>query len=152
MKKVFLMAIVAALVSIAISSCQKTCPDGSKIASNKDCDTIPNNSGSGLTGTWSKPDPGGSGIVFMLMVDDNTKTTKIGYSSGGGFTQTQTGYYTRTDSQITIYDGSCPGTEGVYNFTVNGNLWVMSSVNDPCVDVTFGGNRTAAVNGTWTKS
>jgi hypothetical protein len=115
------------------------------------CKKEETSSGALLTGTWSKAGPTGSGIDYVVVIDDAAKAAQIGYrfSGGGAFTQTANGTYTRTDSQITITDNSCPSINGVYSFTVNSTTWTMSSSTDACTGA--GTLRRDVINGSWTR-
>lgn len=115
------------------------------------CKKEDTSSGASLTGTWSKAGPSGSGINYVVIIDDAAKTAQIGYklSSGGVFTQTAAGTYTRRDSQITITDNSCPGVTGEYSFTVNSTTWTMQSSTDVCSGA--GTLRRDVINGNWTR-
>lgn len=115
------------------------------------CKKEETNSGSSLTGTWSKAGPVGSGIDYVVVIDDASKTAQIGFKPSGTstFNQTTSGTYTRTDSQITITDSGCPGVGGVYSFTVNTTVWTMSSASDVCVQA--GVLRRDVINGSWTR-
>jgi hypothetical protein len=151
MKKTMLCLFLMAVLLLQFS-CKKTCANGSQVSNSSNCDTTQtSNGGASLTGTFSKPGPSGSGINFVIIIDDNAKTTKIGYNNGGGFMQTQTGSYTRTTNEITITDGSCPGVQGIYRFTITATNLTMLVINDNCVDANFGGNRADAVAGIWSR-
>jgi hypothetical protein len=136
MKKVITVLVLTLFLVISASSCKKT----------------ETQTGASLTGTWTKPGPSGSGINFQLIMNDATKTTQIGYNTGtpASFTQTGTGSYTRTDSQISLTSSvTCPGVVGVYNFTVNSTTLSMTVVGDACTDGTS--PRSTVVGGNWTR-
>ena len=153
MKKTFAIILLAITTAVFITSCKKTCPDGRQISNSGQCDTIPGNTGTSLTGSWSKPGPAGSGINFEIIINDATQTTQIGYNTGsaGSFTATGTGSYTRTSSQISLASSvTCPGVNGIYSYTINANTLTMTLVSDACVDA---GNtpRSTVIAGSWTK-
>ena len=72
---------------------------------------------------------------YVIVIDDAAKTTQIGYNTGSGFTQTATGSYTRTDSEISLTSSApCPGVVGNYTYHVTSSSLTFTVVADVCTD------------------